>query len=35
MALAKELWNPTKLVNMVKAMYKNCRCAVMDDTGQL
>ena len=38
----KTLWHllksygiPTKLVNMVKAMYKNCRCAVMDETGHL
>ena len=24
---------PNKLVNVVKAMYKNCRCAVLDETG--
>ena len=26
---------PTKLVDMVKTMYKNCRCAVLDETGHL
>jgi len=26
---------PTKLVDMVKTMYKNCRCAVLDKTGHL
>ena len=33
--LLKSYGIPTKLVNMVKAMYKNCRCAVMDETGHL
>ena len=26
---------PTKLVDMIKVMYENCRCAVLDGTGQL
>ena len=33
--LLKSYGIPTKLVNMVRAMYKNCRCAVMDETGHL
>ena len=33
--LLKSYGIPTKLVNMVKAMYKNCRCAVMDETDHL
>ena len=30
--LLKSYEIPTKLVNMAKAMYKNCSCAVLDDT---
>ena len=33
--LLKSYGIPTKLVNMVKAMYKNCRCAVIDETSHL
>ena len=33
--LLKSYGIPTKLVSMVRAMYKNCRCAVMDETGHL